>query len=541
MAYRYGSRHQMQFFPRSIEEYVSTDDPVRVYDAFVETLRLNELGLALDAHKVGCPEYHPQAMLKLLLYGYSYGFRSSRKLERATYHNVSFIWLMGGLKPDHKTIAEFRRKNKTVLKDVLKTCARLCIRLGLIAGNTLFVDSTRVRANASIKNTWTKEKCKRALEKIDARIEAILSECDAVDDEEENQDSLVKMKKELKDKKVLKAKVETILQELSQTKKKSINTTDSECTRISGLQGSHAGYSLHGTFDERNGLIVNSDVAGENNDLNQFAQQIEGANEILKKKCNIACADSGYAYTRELEKIDKQEIKVIVPSQKQASRKKPKPFDKSNFQYDPQKDSYRCPEGHVLTYSYTNNYEGHSVYMMREKGICNECPHFGVCTTSKQGRTIARLINEEVRQKLEAQYDESESQAIYKLRQQKAELPFGHIKRNLKVDAFLLRGLDGVKAEASLLASCFNIRRMITLIGALALIKKLKDLASSRGTSLLHRRNITSPLRGLRNFAYSKEENSNQREKTLINRVLKVLDSRFLSQRAFLKINYNTV
>jgi hypothetical protein len=179
--------------------------------------------------------------------------------------------------------------------------------------------------------------------------------------------------------------------------------------------------------------------------------------------------------------------------------------------------------------------------MMRKKTICQECPHFGVCTTSKQGRTIARLINEEVKQKLEAQYEQSESQTIYKLRQQKAELPFGHIKRNLKVDAFLLRGLDGVKAEASLLASCFNIRRMITLIGALALIKKLKDLASSRGTSLLHRRNITSSLRGLRNVAYSKEENSNQREKTLINRVLKVLDSRFLSQRAFLKINYDTV
>ncbi|MQY61843.1 IS1182 family transposase [archaeon] len=479
--------------------------------------------------------------LKLLLYGYSYGFRSSRKLERATYHNVSFIWLMGGLKPDHKTIAEFRRRNKAVLKDVLKTCARLCIRLGLIAGNTLFVDSTRVRANASIKNTWTKEKCQRALEKIEARIEAILSECDAVDEEEENQDSLVKMRKELKDKKVLKAKVENISKDLNQTKKKSINTTDSECTRISGLQGSHAGYSLHSAVDERNGLLVNSDVVGETNDLNQFAEQVNQANEILQKKCDTACADSGYAYTRELEKIDKQAIKVIVPSQKQASGKKSKPFDKSNFQYDSRKDSYLCPEGRVLTYSYTNNYEGHSVYMMRKKTICQECPHFGVCTTSKQGRTIARLINEEVKQKLEAQYEQSESQTIYKLRQQKAELPFGHIKRNLKVDAFLLRGLDGVKAEASLLASCFNIRRMITLIGALALIKKLKDLASSRGTSLLHRRNITSSLRGLRNVAYSKEENSNQREKTLINRVLKVLDSRFLSQRAFLKINYDTV
>jgi transposase len=547
MAYRYGSRHQIELFPQTIEEYVSPDDPVRVYDAFVETINCSELGLVLDAHKVGCPEYHPKAMLRLLLYGYSYGFRSSRKLERATYHNVSFIWLMGGLKPDHKTIAEFRRRNKAVLKDVLKTCARLCIKLNLIAGNTLFVDSSRIRANASIKNTWTKEKCERALEKIDARIESILSECDAVDEEEEHQDSLVKMKKELKDKKVLKAKVKTILKDLNQTKKKSINTTDSECTRISGIQGSHAGYSLHSTVDEKNGLLVNSDVAGETNDLNQFARQVNQANEVLEKKCDVACADSGYANTRELEKIDEQDIKVIVPSQKQASGKKPKPFDKSNFQYDPQKDCYRCPEGHILTHSYTNNYEGHSIYMMREKAICHGCDHFGVCTRSKQGRTIARLINEEVKQKLEAQYEESESQAIYKLRQQKAELPFGHIKRNLKVDAFLLRGSDGVKAEASLLASCFNIRRMITLIGALALIKKLKDLASSRGTS--------SPLAPLRELAYSKEkirenkendvsaltENSNRREKTWINRVLRVLNSHFSCQRAFSQINYDTV
>jgi len=551
MAYRYGSRHQIELFPQTIEEYVGPDDPVRVYDAFVETLDFNELRLHLDPHKVGCPEYDPKAMLKLLLYGYSYGFRSSRKLERALYHNVSFIWLTGGLKPDHKTIAEFRRKNKAVLRSVLKTCARLCIRLGLIAGNTLFVDSTRVRANASIKNAWTKEKCQRALEKIDSHIEAILSECDAVDEEEENQDSLIKMNRELKGKKVLKAKVQTILEELKETKKKSINTTDPECTRISGIQGSHAGYSLHAAVDEKNGLLVNSDVAGEANDLYQFAEQVNQANETLEKKCDTACADSGYAYTRELKKIDEQGINVIVPSQKQASGRKSKAFDKANFQYDPQTDCYRCPEGHVLIYSYTNTYEGHSVYMMREKGICQRCPHFGVCTKSKQGRTIARLINEEVRQKLEAHYEESESQAVYQLRQQKVELPFGHIKRNLKVDAFLLRGLDGAKAEASLLASCFNIRRMITLIGALALIKKLKDLASSRGTSLPDRSNAASSLARSRRYTHPKEsvrenkgnnasvsvENSNRREKSWINRVfaaIATVEFPSLCQRALL-------
>ena len=76
----------------------------------MESVDFSELGIELDEHQVGNSEYDPKAMLKLLVYGYSYGLKGSRKLERACHHNVSFMWLMGGLKPDHKTIAEFRRQ-----------------------------------------------------------------------------------------------------------------------------------------------------------------------------------------------------------------------------------------------------------------------------------------------------------------------------------------------------------------------------------------------------------------------------------------------
>jgi transposase len=110
MAYRYGDRYQSNMFPQSIEEYVPPDDPVRAYDTFVEALDLKELGLSIDEDKEGNPQYDPASMVKLFLYGCSYGIRSSRKLERACYHNLSFIWLVGGLKPDHKTIAEFRKR-----------------------------------------------------------------------------------------------------------------------------------------------------------------------------------------------------------------------------------------------------------------------------------------------------------------------------------------------------------------------------------------------------------------------------------------------
>ena len=161
MAYRYGDRKQRTLFPQSIDEYIPQEAPVRAYDVFVDSLDFNELGIKLEPHKVGCPQYDPKIMLKLLLYGYSYGVRSSRKLEREGHYNLSFIWLTGGLKPDHKTIAEFRKNNKVSLRKVLKQCARICVKLDLIEGNTLFVDGTKIRANASIKNSWTKERCNR--------------------------------------------------------------------------------------------------------------------------------------------------------------------------------------------------------------------------------------------------------------------------------------------------------------------------------------------------------------------------------------------
>jgi hypothetical protein len=192
----------------------------------------------------------------------------------------------------------------------------------------------------------------------------------------------------------------------------------------------------------------------------------------LEKKCRTACADAGYADIDELEKIDEQKIKVVVPSVKQVSRKKSGAFDKSCFQYNSVSDGYTCPQGHILNYSYTNIFKRTKVY--RAGGsTCKHCRHFGKCTEHPRGRTVTRLLKAKLVQKLEAQYEELESQKTYALRKQKVELPFGHIKRNLKVDSFLLRGLDGAKAEASVLASCFNIARMISITGISGLIAKL--------------------------------------------------------------------
>ena len=474
MAYRYGDRKQRILFPQSIDEYISQNAPVRAYDVFVDALDFDQLGIKVEPHKVGCPQYDPKIMLKLLVYGYSYGVRSSRKLERETHYNLSFIWLTSGLKPDHKTIAEFRRNNKAALAKVLKQCARLCIDFGLIEGNTLFADGSKIRANASINSSWTKDRCFKRLEKIDNRIAEILSECEQVDQEECDNPSMVKMEKELADNETLKAKVMDILNKLNVEGKNSINATYPDCTKIHGRQGSHAGYNAQTVVDEKHGLIVSCDVVNENNDMNQFAEQVDKANETLGKKCQVACADSGYSDIDELEKIDRQKIKVIVPSTRQASGKEPGEFNVSNFKYDQTRDCFICPAGKVLKYRNTEVKKRRKVYRVK-RSVCRLCHHFGVCTTAKNGRKVTMLLKEDLRQKLERQYEQPDSQNVYKLRKQKVELPFGHMKHNLNLSGFLLRGLDGVKAEFSILSTCFNIARMISIIGVQRLLAVLAN------------------------------------------------------------------
>lgn len=477
MAYRCGERHQITLLPQSIEEYVAENNPVRVYDAFIEALNFQELGININPYKVGNSEYDPRSMLKLLVYGYSYGVKSSRKLERECYHNIAFIWLMGGLKPDHKTIAEFRRRNKESLKKVLRHCAQVCIKLNLIAGNILFVDGAKIRANAARHRTHDRGYYEKLLAGIDRRIEQLLEESESIDDQEQGSGSYIAMDKELTKTQDLKSRIKEVLDTFKASDRAKVNQTDPDCAIMHSVQGSHASYNVQSVVDDRHGLIVHAEAVNDTTDVNQFARQIEQANDVLEKPCDVGCADAGYADTDELEKIDRQGIKVIVPSQRQALHEEESSFSKSHFTYDKDQDCYFCPEGHRLEYQGTEKKRGMRDYRISSEKLCLSCRHYGQCTKSKNGRRIKRLHNEEIKQKLEAQYQEAASQEIYGRRKTKVEHPFGHIKRNLKTDAFLLRGRDGVQAETSLLATCFNVARMITIFGVELLRGKLVSLS----------------------------------------------------------------
>ena len=234
------------------------------------------------------------------------------------------------------------------------------------------------------------------------------------------------------------------------------------------------------TTDEKYGLIVNSEAVSQNNDLDQLSPQVEQSTEILGKPPERVVSDAGYFSLKDIGKVA-EKVKVIMPGRSQAQKENKRtpvePFGTEEFRYDKERDVSICPEGKILKRKgIAFGSQGKISYKARGKD-CRECKHFWVCTPGKNGRWIVRVVEQEgLKERLEEIYREEESQRIYKLRKEKAELPFGHMKRNLGAGQFMLRGREKVNAELSILSTCFNIARMITIIGIPMLIAKLNSM-----------------------------------------------------------------
>ena len=478
MAYKLADRMQQILLPAIIDDYVGPQDPVRVYDAFVEALDLKTLGIPMEP-KPGADEYPPKAMLKLIIYSYSYGIRGSRKIERACYHNLAFQWLMGGQKPDYRTIARFRSEHKEAIKKVLKQCVRMCMKMDLIDGNMLFIDGSKFRANASINKTYDKERAEEAIKKIEQNIDEMIERSEIIDQQEEQESTLMKFKEQIHQKAEFINKMRDVLSELETTEKKSVNITDADAVKAKSRQGTHAMHNVQAAVDGKHGLIVNMDSVSQQDDSNQLSPQTRQAVEILEHKPEHVIADAKYSSVEDVKKID-PEINIVVPSLKQAQEDKGlhpvQPFDKKHFLYAVHTDEYVCPEGKNLKFKNFTP-EGHKTYQA-QGSECRACAHFGNqdsghCTQSSTGRRVTRLKDEEFKERLEANYLKPENQVRYKLRKEKVEHPFGHMKRNLAAGQFMLRGKAKVDAEASILATCFNLTRMMTIIGIAPLIEKL--------------------------------------------------------------------
>ena len=165
------NRNQINLFPISLDQSIDPENEVRIIDLFVESLSIKDFGFRTDFMENGRPAYHPTDLLKLFIYGYLNKVRSSRDLEKECKRNIEVMWLLKSLKPDHNTIANFRRDNPKAIKKVFRATVQIAKHFDLIGGDLIAGDSTKLRAQNSKKNNFNQAKIDRHIAYIDNKLE----------------------------------------------------------------------------------------------------------------------------------------------------------------------------------------------------------------------------------------------------------------------------------------------------------------------------------------------------------------------------------
>jgi transposase len=291
------SREQIMLLPDSIEEYVDEDNPVRVIDAFVDSLDLVALNFTKSKPAAtGCPAYDPSDLLKLYVYGYYNRIRSSRKLMTECGRNVEVMWLMGKLTPDFRTISDFRKENAKSLKLVFKEFVKLCDKLKLFNKELLAVDGTKIRAQNSDDKCFNVEILQKKLANIEEHIAEYLRAMDKTDDSAWDETMTPEqVRAALKELSERKEKYEGYLSGLEETGATQKLLTDPEAHRMhSTNSGFHCCYNVQTAVDSGSHLIAEYEVTDNNTDQGLLNQVCTQAKETLGVATIEAVADKGY-------------------------------------------------------------------------------------------------------------------------------------------------------------------------------------------------------------------------------------------------------
>lgn len=291
------NREQATLLPDRIEDYVGEGNPVRVIDAFVDSLDLEELSFAKAAPaETGRPPYDPRDLLKLYIYGYLNKIRSSRKLMLECGRNVEVMFLLGKLTPDFRTIANFRRDNPKALRNVFRAFVKLCNKLGLYQKILLAVDGTKIRAQNGDDRAYNRDILEKKLARIDGHIAEYLAMMDAADKEEpeEKAPTADEIKKILADLNSRKEKYEGYLDYLTESGETQILETDPEARRMHSKDGFHCCYNVQTAVDGGSHLIAEYEVTNHNTDQGLLNQVTAQAKELLEVETIEAVADKGY-------------------------------------------------------------------------------------------------------------------------------------------------------------------------------------------------------------------------------------------------------
>jgi transposase len=496
------TRQQLQLIPQSWDEKITQGHPVRIVDSVIDKLDLSRLYSTYKGG--GTTSHNPKMLLKGIIYSYINNIYSSRKIEDAMKSNIYLIWLCGNCEPDHNTINRFRsQKVAPVLKDIFKQIVLLLAQEGLVSLKEIYVDGTKIEANANRYTfVWgnaiktNKEKMVKQLDELWQFAETIakdeLKDTAPLDfktiDAQKVTETVKNIEEAIKDKEVPK-KVKQKLQyakknfadKLDEYKAKeeildgrnSYSKTDNDATfmrmKEDHMQNGQLkpGYNIQ--ISTNNQIITNYDAFPNPTDTLTLPAHIDSFKELYNETPQIVTADAGYGSEQNYEYLEANTCTAYVKynyfhQEQKGDRLKKYPFAAEHLYYNAEKDFYVCPMGQHMesigSYIKKNDNGFEQTITRYQARNCNGCPLRGVCHKSKENRIIE--INHNLNKHKHKAQELLTSEEGVKHRKQRAkdvEPVFGNIKQNKGFRRFMLRGKHKVTVEFGFIAIAHNLKK----------------------------------------------------------------------------------
>jgi transposase len=462
------NQEQLMLLPLNIREMIPEDHLVHGVSTLVERLDLFSIYQTYKNSEGGRPSYHPLMLTKVIFYAYAIGVRSSRKIAAGLESDVFFMYLAAMQKPDFRTISDFRKDHLEELKELFQQIVVISMELGIAKIGHISIDGTKMRASAGRRKTKSKESLDKLEQEIEKQIEKMLDEAEEIDEEEDRLYGDTRgdeMPKELRNKEDLIKKIEEAKKKLEEKGLKRVNITDPDSRFMQDADGGiDMSYNTQVAVDDKTQVIVANDVTSQVNDHHQFIPLYEQVVDNTDKKPEEVSADCGYANGKNYMYIEDNKIDAYLPDQMfdkevdKEGKEKLSRYDRRNFRYNRDKDTFTCPEGKILVFKANQKKDGikSRIYVGQECSDCRERLECKRASVRYIKVTEVDGIIERMREKLLTE----EGKQRYNKRLSTAEPVFGNLKKNLGYRDFQLRGLEKVRGEFQLMCIAHNIKKI---------------------------------------------------------------------------------
>ncbi len=449
----------------TIEDLVPGDNFYRRLSEFLD-LRFVYQECKTIYGKTGNPSIDPVVFFKLVLFGYFENIISDRELIRRASDSLGVRLYLGydfdEELPWHSTISRTRVKiPEKVFEKLFNKIFQMCVEKGLVSGEKQSIDSTLVKANASLESLEKKMpqlELSRYIEETreENSIEEIKNDVSIKGDKnriEEKTDMKLLAIRETKGKKEKR-------KSCSNEEYRSKTDPDSRIARKPGKL-TNLYYMTHYSIDSKAKIITDVlSTHADKSDSDTLLEIVKRTEERLNKnglKIKTVAADKNYCSGKNLRELEEKGIEPFIPTQKHPNTTGG--MEKSSFVYDKQKDVYMCPTGNILKYCYTTKREA-KVYAVKEKE-CLSCPMREKCTPGKKIRRVQHSIYKDEYDRLFDRTRSYSGKKMRRIRQITTEPLFAEAKENHGLSKFMTRGIEKAKKNSILIASIQNLKRLM--------------------------------------------------------------------------------